>query len=160
LITKPNLSNLASIAEIGTAVVVVVSLVFIYQELEQNTLSTQDASYQQFLSNLTNLDLAEASDPELARISYTAELNPDTLPEDEWIRFTRLAGARIAQIEYAYLSRINETMSDLHWQAVEPHMNYLFCLPGYRKYLDSGMEQIYATPFLEYLENSVYPSCD
>ncbi len=157
--SKPNLSNLASIAEIGTAVVVIVSLVFIYQELQQNTLSTQDASYQQFLSNLTNLDLAEASDPELARITHSAELNPEELSEEEWIRFTRIAGARIAQMEYAFLSKSYETMSALHWQAVEPHIRYLFCLPGYRKYLDDGMDQIYATPFLEYLENDVYSSC-
>jgi len=157
--TKPNLSNLASIAEIGTAVVVIVSLVFIYQELEQNTLSTQDASYQQFLSNLTVLDLAEASDPELARIAHIAELNPEDLSEDEWIRFSRIAGARIAQTEYAFLSKSNETMSDLHWQAVEPHIGYLFCLPGYRKYLDDGMDQIFAAVFLAYLENDVYPSC-
>jgi hypothetical protein len=105
------------------------------------------------------LDLAEAGDPEFARISHDAELNPEILSEDEWIRFTRIAGARIAQMEYAMLSRPNETMSELHWQAVEPHIQYLFCLPGYRKYLDDGMEQIYASAFLEYLKNDVYPMC-
>lgn len=157
--TKPELSNLASIAEIGAALVVVISIFFIYEELEQNTLSTQDASYQQFLSNLTELDLAEASDPDLARISSTADANPQELSDSEWIRFSRLASARVAQIEYAYLSRINGTMNDSHWQAVEPHMQYLFCLPGYKLFLDSGMEQIFASSFLQHLESEIYPNC-
>ena len=135
------------------------SLVFIYQELEQNTKSTQDASYQQFLGNLTNLDIAEAADPELSRISSLADINPEELSPDEWIRFSRLAAPRIAQLEYAYLSWSNETMSNMHWQAVEPHMHYLLCLPGYRKFMDSGMNQIYADMFLEYLSKEIYTNC-
>ena len=153
------LSKLASVSEIGAAVVVGISLIFIYQELEQNTLSTQDASYQQFLSNLTGLDLGEASDPELSRISSTGELNPDELSDEDWIRFSRISSARLAQMEYAFLSRSNETMSDMHWQAVEPHLNYLFCLPGYRKFMNSGMDEIFSIAFLTYLTDEVYPSC-
>ena len=154
-----SLSNLASVAEIGAAIVVVISLIFIYQELEQNTLSTQDASYRQFLSNLTGLDLGEASDPELSRISSTGELYPDNLSDEDWIRFSKIASARLAQMEYAFLSRSNETMSDIHWQAVEPHLRYLFCLPGYRKFMNSGMDEIFSTIFLTYLTDVVYPSC-
>ena len=157
--TKSNLSNLANLAEIGAALVVVVSMFFIYQELEQNTLSTQGASYQQFLSNLTGLDLAEASDSELSRLSTAGETQPDQLSEAEWLRFSKIASGRTAQIEYAYLSRINGTMNDTHWQAVEPHMQYLFCLPGYKKFLGSEMGSIFAVSFLEYLNSEVYPSC-
>jgi len=157
--TRLNLSGLASISEITAAILVVVSLAFIYQELEQNTRSTQDSSYQQFLSNLTELELAEASDLELSRISLTAETNPEELSEEEWFRFTKIAGPRLAQMEYAYLSKSNGTMSDLYWQAVVPHMGYLFCLAGYRKFMDSGMDQIYATNFLEFLEREIYPKC-
>lgn len=153
------LSNLTAVTEFIAAVLVVVSLVFIYQELEQNTKATQDASYQQFLGNLTGLDLAEAADPELARISFQAESDPEKLSQEEWMRFSRLAASRIAQLEYAYLSRINGTMSELHWKAVEPHMQYLLCLPGYRKFLDSGMDQIYAASFLEYLKREVFTNC-
>jgi len=156
---KPHLSNLASIAEIGAAIVVVISLFFIYRELEQNTLSTQDASYQQFLTNLTELDLAESSNAELATIIATGETDPASLSKIDRIRFTKLASGRIAQFEYAYISRANGTMSDAHWQAVEPHIQYLFCQRGYRKFLDSGMDQIYANSFLKYLNESVYPLC-
>jgi len=86
---KTNLSTLASISEIGAALIVFISIFFIYQELEQNTLSTQDASYQQFLSNLTGIDLAEASDPELANLSHIGETKPEVLSEDEWLHFLK-----------------------------------------------------------------------
>ena len=154
------LSRLTAISELVAAVLVVVSLVFIYQELEQNTRSTQDASYQQFLGNLTELDLAEAADAELSRISALADTDPTALSSEEWQRFTRLAAPRIAQLEYAYLSRLNGTMSDLHWQAVEPHLQYLLCLPGNRMFMDSGMDQIYADSFLSFLNDEIYPDCN
>jgi len=154
------LSRLTAISELVAAVLVVVSLVFIYQELEQNTRSTQDASYQQFLGNLTELDLAEAADAELSRISALADTDPTALSSEEWHRFTRLAAPRIAQLEYAYLSRLNGTMSDLHWQAVEPHLHYLLCLPGNRMFMDSGMDQIYAASFLSFLNDEIYPDCN
>ena len=99
-----------------------ISLFFIYQALQQNTVSTQDASYQQFLSNLTELDLAEASDPELTRISLVTESAPTAISSLNWARFTRVASARVAQWEYAYISKTNGTISDSHWEAVQPHM--------------------------------------
>jgi hypothetical protein len=154
------LSKFTEISELVAAVLVVVSLVLIYQELEQNTKSTQDASYQQFLGNLTELDLAEAADGELSRISALADKDPAALSSEEWNRYTRLAAPRIAQLEYAYLSRLNGTMSDLHWQAVEPHLQYLLCLPGNRKFMDSGMDQIYADAFLSFLNEEIYPNCN
>lgn len=157
--TKINLSHLASISEIGAAIVVVVSLLFIYQELLQNTKSTQDASYQQFLSNLTELDLAEASDPELTRISQLAELDPSAISELEWGRFTRIASARVAQWEYAYISRSNGTMSNLHWEAVHPHMQFMLCQRGYQKFLNDGGSVIYAAAFLNFLDDDIYPNC-
>ncbi|MGK0223110.1 MAG: hypothetical protein ACI9ON_002353 [Limisphaerales bacterium] len=150
---------LKALSEIGAAVLVIVSLAFIYQELEQNTKATQDASYQQFLSNLTGMDLAEAADPELIRISSTAESEPESLSKEEWARFARIASGRIAQMEYAHMSRSNGTMSDLHWQAVEPHIGYLLCLPGYRMHLESDMGQIFSESFLQFLRTEIYPQC-
>ena len=157
---KLHLSNIANISEICAAIVVVVSLAFIYQELQQNTKSTQDASYQQFLSNLTGLDVAEASDPELSRITSTGESSPDSLSREDWARFTKIVSARTAQMEYAFLSRSNQTISELHWQAVEPFMQYLFCLPGYRKTLDSEIGDIFATSFRVFLTTEIYPNCN
>lgn len=156
---RVSLSGIASLAEIITAVVVIVSIVFIYRELEQNRLATQDASYQQFLSNLTGLEIAEAGDPELSRLADVGERHPEMLSESEWNRFKRLTAARVAQMEYAYLSRLNGTMHDTHWSGVRPHLNYLMCLPGYRKFLDSGMSEIYADSFVDYVRIEVIPAC-
>jgi hypothetical protein len=155
-LTRLKLSHLASISEIGAAIVVVLSLLFIYQELQQNTKSTQDASYRQFLSNLTDLELAEASDPELTRISILAKSNPDELSDLDWARFTRIASARIAQMEYAFISKTNGTMSELHWEAVHPHMQLLLCQLGDRMFLDEGGSVIYATAYLEFINETMY----
>lgn len=154
------MSHLASISEIGAAIIVVISLFFIYQELQQNTISTQDSSYQQFLTNLTQLDIVEASDPELIRISLLAESNPSAISDLDWARFTRIASARVAQWEYAYVSKVNGTMSDSHWEAVHPHMQVMLCQLGYRKFLDDGGSLIYATAFLGFLIDDIYPNCD
>jgi len=158
-LTRLKLSHLASISEIGAAIVVVISLLFIYQELQQNTKSTQDASYQQFLGNLTELELAEASDPELTRISLIAESNPNELSELDWARFSRIASARIAQMEYAFISMTNGTMSELHWEAVHPHMQLILCQPGYRKFLDEEGSVIYASAYLDFINEAMYPNC-
>lgn len=158
--TRLKLSHLASISEIGAAIVVVISLIFIYQELQQNTKSTQDASYQEFLSNLTGLDLAEAADPELTRISLVAESTPEALSELDWARFLRIASARIAQMEYASISMTNSTMSESHWEAVHPHMQLILCQPGYRKFLIEGGDAIYASSYLDFINETMYPNCD
>jgi hypothetical protein len=157
---KKNWSYLATISEIGAAIVVIISLLFIYQELQQNTLSTQDASYQQFLSNLTELDLVEAGDPELTRITLRAESDASVLSNLDWARFTRIASARIAQWEYAYISKINGTMSDVHWESVRPHMQFMLCQSGYQKFLNDGGTEIYAVTFIGFLEEEIFPQCD
>ncbi len=66
--SKLNLSNWANIAEIGTSVVVVLSLIYIGIELDQNTKATHANSWQTINALLIDLEIAEASDPELSNL--------------------------------------------------------------------------------------------
>lgn len=131
---KFNLSEWASIAEIIASIVIVISLAYVGMELNQNTTSMQQSSYQSTLGMLTEGDLLLASDNELNKIVTTAENDPSSLNEEDWSRFSRFAIARLGAWEYMFLARRSNSISQAHWDAFEPYFLTLLCTAGYRKF--------------------------
>jgi hypothetical protein len=84
------LSEWANVAEIIASIVIVFSLAYVGLELNQNTKSIQQSSYQSTLSMLTEGDLLLAADADINRIVTAAESDPTKLADEEWSRFGAL----------------------------------------------------------------------
>ena len=153
---KLNLDVVAKVAEIGTAIVVVVSLVIIALELDRNTRATHSASWEAVLDLMVSLDQTEAT--ELGMFIDRAEEDPASVSEEEYWRFSRIVQARLGVMEYAFLGIQNDTLSQFHWGAVSGYLEFNVCKPGYRKYWTEHGEQIYHPEFVAYVEQ-VLRSC-
>ena len=156
---KLNLSEWASIAEILGSVVVVLSLLFIGLELRQNTNALHTNSWQQVIDKLIDLDLSEASADSLGGVMFRGESDPEALSDEDRWRFHRVAQSRLGQLEFAYLAKINGTLDEFHWGAVEGYLRHILCLPGYMQFWEEMGAVIYHEAFYAYVEGDILASC-
>ena len=156
---KLALSEWANIAEILGSVVVVLSLIFIGLELRQNTNALYTNSWQQVIDKMIDLDLSEATDGSLASVMIRGEPDPAALSDiDRW-RFYRVAQARLGQLEFAYLAKINGTLDEFHWGAMEGYLRHILCLPGYVRFWEDMGATVYHPEFYSYVETDILESC-
>ena len=134
--SKLKLSEWANLAEIGASLAVVASLAYVGLEINQNTKAVHAATYQGFIGDLTQIGLAIVTDPNLDRIVTSGESSPAELSAQEWTTFSRVSLAFIGQMELAYLSYLDGTMSDSQWSGIEPFIESRLCWPGYRRFLE------------------------
>lgn len=153
---KPNLDVWARVAEIGTAFVVVVSLVYIAFELDQNTRAIHTASWEAVNEMLVTLDINEAT--ELGPFIERAELSPNDVEPGEYWRFARLAQARLGVIEYAYLGIETGTLSTYHWGALSGYLEFTMCKKGYQKVWSEIGKLVYHIDFQTHV-NSIIGRC-
>ena len=159
LMAKLKLSDYANLAEIGASLVVVASLAYIGLEIQQNTKAVHASTFQAFVSNLTQVDLAVVTNPNLDRIITLGESSPSELSNEEWSTFERYSLARMGQFELAYLSFLEGTMSELLWSGVQSFVVSLLCKPGYRQFWDRNYQTAYAPVFQDYVQKEVLTSC-
>lgn len=155
---KLSLSELANVAEIAGAIVIVASLAYIGIEMNQNTKALQLESYQAMMDNLIQLDIAIATNEDLSRIVATAENKPTELAENKWVRFQTVAYPRIGLWEFLFLATQEDALSDVQWQAFQPYYADIACKPGYRRFW--GLQRHGFSPgFQEYIDSEVHPNC-
>jgi len=157
---KLQLEEWSHLSQILAALVVIASLAYVALEIEQNTKAVQAASYQAIVSNLTAVDLAVVTNPELDRIITKGESSPDELTLEEWSTFSRYSLTRIGQLEMAYLSFIEGGLNVTQWSGIEVYMPALLCMPGYSRFWDENYESVYAPAFVEYVKSNITTKCN
>ena len=84
---KLSLSDLANLAEVVGAVAIVVSLIYVGQELKANTAAVQAASLQAITNSSAVSLLAVAESGELAAIRVQGDQDPTQLSETDRLRY-------------------------------------------------------------------------
>jgi hypothetical protein len=110
------LQKWALIAEIGSGMAVVVTLVLLIMEVNKNTEATQIATYTTISNELNALDLEVAADPELASLFWDEERDRSELDEQRKFSLHR-AGMRT--FESAYFAYGGGSLSGGQWQRFE-----------------------------------------
>lgn len=152
---KLTLTNIAHIAEVIAAVVIVISIIYVGKELKQNTQAMHDSSWQATLDKLVDLDVTEATSLELSQIIIRGETRPESMTDEEWFRFSRFAQARIGILEYGYLSNRTDALGDYHWESIVGYLQQLICLPGYQLFWSQHGEIIYHPDFVYYVDGLI-----
>ena len=86
-----NWEAIGAVGEVVGAIAVVVTLVYLTLQLKQNTQSVQNSAWQAIIRVLTDLDVTEATDPQLSTFIRMAEAHPEQLSEDQYWKFSRIA---------------------------------------------------------------------
>ena len=107
------------VAEILSAVAVVVTLVFVATELRRNTKAIQSAAFQDLTDASTEYLLSIAADPEVSRIWAAGNRNPAELSAPDSVRYYLLARARWLRMQNVFSQWSKETVSDDDWTFYE-----------------------------------------
>jgi hypothetical protein len=98
---KLKLKQWAQIAEVIGAAAIIVSLIYVANELRHNTEATQAATFQQMVQLSAPSLLQIAQNAELAEIQRRAIQNPDSLTEQEQFRYFLIVRAQWRGMEAA-----------------------------------------------------------
>jgi hypothetical protein len=156
--SKLKLSDWASVAEISTSIVVVVSLAYIGLELTQNTQALQQASYQSANDYLLQMDLAQATNEDLNRLVMTAETSPKETTAEEWERFTKIAYSRYGLWEYIFLAGQEGAINSAQLLVFEPYFVETSCKPGYVRFWRDHKGG-FSPMFQQYIQSKILPDC-
>jgi hypothetical protein len=157
--SKLTLSEWANIAEISAAVVVVLSLIYVGLELDRNTKAVHSETWQAVVDKLIDLDIAEASSPELSRLLILGDSSPDDLTAEQWWRYSKFAESRLGEMEFAYLARTNDTLGESYWVALEGYLGHMVCKAGYQRFWDENGKVSFHADFYNYVADAA-SNCD
>ena len=103
----------------------------------------------------SDLDVMEATDPELNTFFMAAEKSPEEISAEQYWKFTRLAQPRLGVIEYAYLASKKGTIDDFFWEGILPYTKQLMRKPGYRKFWTEFKADIYHPDFIAFMDDMI-----
>ncbi len=124
----------ALIAEIFGGVAIVLSLIFVGLEVRENTrvtILTSDRSLDQ--QNLA-LNLAITNSADFAELLVRAELDRDSLTDEERARFDNYCFSRFGGYENVVANFAEGFVSDDEYNVWAEHFRYRFDKPGYRQF--------------------------
>ena len=102
----------ASIAEIVSAIAVVVSLLYLANEVRQNTIASRAESHQHWMDTQTNVNRATSDDPEVAALIVRANKDYDSLKDEEIVRLQFVFYNHFNQWHLAFTTQQKSLMDD------------------------------------------------
>ncbi len=155
-----NWEAIGAAGEVLGAVAVVVTLAYLAVQLRQNTQSSRNASWQAIIGMLVDLDVIEATDAQLSSLIQKAEDAPDSLTDEQYWKFKRIAQARLGVLEYAFLASRAGTIDDYWLDAIHGYTEATMSKPGYRKFWAEVDGDVYHPDFIAHLESTASRSGD
>jgi len=146
------LAELASIAEIVSAIAVIASLIYVAVQIDQNTLAIKHSTNQERLN--FGRDQAELviTEPGLAELVLRAEQNVDDLNEVDRLKFYEWATWRLSVWEQTYQANLDGLMEEESWVAWDGY--FLLIVegkPGYVQFFNNT-PQIWDARFYKHVD--------
>ena len=114
---NPRLSEIAQVAEIIAAIAVVVSLVYVGQEVRRNTAVIQGASLQAIATSDSETLMTVASDASLSEVVRRGHDDPDELDQAERFRYTLFMRNFWLSFQNIYQQRELQFLDESVWQS-------------------------------------------
>ena len=114
---KPRLSDFSQVAEIVAAIAVVISLVYVGQEVKRNTAAIQGASLQAIATTDAETLIAVASDASLSEVVRRGYEDPAQLDQAEQFRFSLFMRNFWLSFQNIYQQRELQLLDESVWQS-------------------------------------------
>lgn len=148
-----NWTAVGAIAELLSAVAVVVSLLYVAAQVKASTRQTRREAGRDLAARVSDVSQTVAADPELGRLLVQGGADPEVLSQGDQARFRALMNALFRGFEQQYLLRREGALDDESWGAVERMIRDWIALPGVQVYFrDRG--DWYTASFLEYVTHA------
>jgi len=148
-----NWDAIAAIAEIVSAIAVVVSLLYVAFEVRSGTRAIRVASRDSSFQSLMDFNFAVMSDPELGYVFQLGCHDYDALDERERARLVHVLYAFFKMFEKIYLHYLDGSVDESVWIHNKPMLLAYAIQPGARYYL-SHREKIFDPRFWQLLEDA------
>ena len=145
-----DITNIASFAEIISAIAVVVSLIFVGLEIRKNTQTTEAATFQASVAHDLELLLKMGDDPKIANTFFTYRDRPDELSEEEQFQGAHLMAATIRHVENLYLQYKKGMLSEDSWNTRKPLVVSIIKSKGFAKNTEVHYAGFYDGDFMKY----------
>lgn len=124
------LEQWALVAQIISTVAVIASLVFVGFQLKQATAAIRASSSQAHSALYTELVDSIIDNADFARLWSTGLTDPNSLPQEDWVRFVAYASALFRLYESSRVQWLNGRLDDEHWHTIERQAADFGHLPG------------------------------
>jgi hypothetical protein len=114
---KLKLKQWAQIAEVIGALAIVVSLIYVANEVRHNTAATQAATFQQMVQQSASSLIAIAADAELADLQRRGIRDAKSLTEQEEFRLFLITRAQWRGMEGAFFQKQHGVLGDAEWES-------------------------------------------
>lgn len=150
-----DLVNFAAIAEIISAIAVIISLIFVGTEIRKNTKINEAATFQASVAHDIEILMKLGEDPVIAHIFFAYRDQPDTLSEEEQSQGAHLMAAVIRHIENLYLQYKKGMLSQESWRTRETLILSIIRSPGFIKNTEVHYKGFYDGDFMEYASEHI-----
>lgn len=148
-----NWTALSAVADLLSAVAVVVSLLYVAAQLKASTRQARHDASRDLAVSVSETSLAVAADPELGRLLVQGGADLEALSQGDQARFRALMNSLFRGFEQQYLLRLEGALDDESWGAVERMIRDWMGLTGVQVYFrDRG--DWYTSGFLEYVNQA------
>ena len=125
-----SLEELSIIAQIGSSLVVVASLIFVGFQIKHAAVAIRASSSQGDSECYTDLAKSVIDNADFARIWQIGLADPKALKDDEWVRFVAYANSLFRLYESSRVQWLNGRLDSDQWWAVEHQVADFWQLPG------------------------------
>ena len=155
-----SLDSAAKVAEVVSAVVVIIGLLFVGFEVRENTIAQQFSATQTLVSEY-NSAISAINDREFVCIFIRAGNDFDSLSQSDKIRFSILMQPVFRTLEQLHYSNLKGTIDPNVYSGFQRQFQSMMLLPGNRQYWEARRDW-FGDDFQKYMDqiNSVDVSAE
>lgn len=127
-----SLEQASFVAQIISAVAIIASLIFVGVQLRQATRAMRNSSSQAHSAIYSGVISTIIDNGEFASIWRRGLADPESLDEDELVRFIACASAQFRFFESSRVQWLNGQLDGEHWQNIEAQVSSFASQPGIR----------------------------
>lgn len=148
-----SLEDIYLISQIASALVVILSLLFVGMQLRQNTLSTQTARHQSIVQAVADWSREVAMNSEIAALLGRGSTNFEQLDPVQRLQFSLLHVALFRNYENIFYQHAQGAIDHHVWDGWSYRMRATFALPGVRAWWVPQRDS-YSDAFRDFLEQN------
>lgn len=146
------LQEYALIAEITSAIAIIISLVFVGFQIKENTKATRASTFHEIAALDIQVLLSFANSQDSAKKITIFRENPDALSGDELNHGFYLFAAEVRHVENMFLQHKNKMLSERDWRSRKSLVEGVVLSPGFGALLDGPNKKFFDGSFIEYGE--------
>ncbi len=147
------LKEYALIAEIISAIAIIISLVFVGMQIKENTKATRASTFHEIASLDIHVLLSFANSEDSANKISTFRENPDALSSNELNHAFYLFAAEVRHVENMFLQHQNKMLSERDWRSRKALVDGIVLSLGFGALLENPNKKYFDGTFIEYGEN-------